>query len=127
VIKTCAAILVAWVVLGAVPATFAQHGIVPPLRTSGHQIVDAAGHPVRLTSVNWYGFDQKEFVLAPATWLCFLPRKPTTVVRLLKRVISTALPHNERDGRSSRHRGNQPHRRRAVLTRGLDLCGSSDS
>jgi hypothetical protein len=60
VIKTCTAILVAWVALGAVPATFVQQGIVPPLRTSGHQIVDAAGHPVRLTSVNWYGFDQKE-------------------------------------------------------------------
>ncbi len=37
-------------------------GIKPPLHTEGHQIVDAAGHPVRLTSVNWYGFDQKEFV-----------------------------------------------------------------
>jgi len=37
-------------------------GIKLPLHTEGHQIVDAAGHPVRLTSVNWYGFDQKEFV-----------------------------------------------------------------
>jgi endoglucanase len=36
--------------------------IVPPLHTEGHQIVDAAGHAVRLTSVNWYGFDQKEYV-----------------------------------------------------------------
>ncbi len=34
----------------------------PPLHTDGHRILDAAGHPVRLTSVNWYGFDQKEFV-----------------------------------------------------------------
>jgi endoglucanase len=34
----------------------------PPLHTSGYQILDAAGHAVRLTSVNWYGFDQKEFV-----------------------------------------------------------------
>ncbi len=25
--------------------------------------MDAAGHSVRLTSVNWYGFDQKEFVV----------------------------------------------------------------
>jgi hypothetical protein len=39
-----------------------QHGIEPPLHTKGHQILDAAGHGVRLTSVNWYGFDQKEFV-----------------------------------------------------------------
>jgi endoglucanase len=34
----------------------------PPLHTEGARIVDAAGHPVRLTSVNWYGFDEKEFV-----------------------------------------------------------------
>jgi endoglucanase len=34
----------------------------PPLHTSGHSILDSAGHGVRLTSVNWYGFDQKEFV-----------------------------------------------------------------
>lgn len=33
-----------------------------PLHTSGYQIVDAANHPVRLISVNWYGFDQKEHV-----------------------------------------------------------------
>lgn len=37
--------------------------VVPPLHTDGHQIVDSAGHAVRLTSVNWYGFDQKEFVV----------------------------------------------------------------
>ena len=35
---------------------------MPPLHTEGYRIVDAAGHPVRLTSVNWYGFDQKEYV-----------------------------------------------------------------
>ena len=34
----------------------------PPLHTSGHDILDSAGHRVRLTSVNWYGFDQKDFV-----------------------------------------------------------------
>jgi len=39
-----------------------QLSVEPPLHTRGHQIVDAAGHSVRLTSVNWYGFDQKEFV-----------------------------------------------------------------
>jgi endoglucanase len=37
--------------------------IHPPLHTSGHKIVDAAGHTVRLTSVNWYGFDEKEYVV----------------------------------------------------------------
>jgi hypothetical protein len=34
-----------------------------PLHTSGHDILDSDGHKVRLTSVNWYGFDQKEFVV----------------------------------------------------------------
>jgi hypothetical protein len=34
----------------------------PPLHTSGHEILDTAGHRVRLTSVNWYGFDQQDFV-----------------------------------------------------------------
>jgi hypothetical protein len=40
----------------------AQQQIRPPLHTSGHQILDSAGHVVRLASVNWYGFDQKEYV-----------------------------------------------------------------
>src|SRR5579863_1251927 len=35
---------------------------VPPLHTDGHRIVDSAGHAVRLASVNWYGFDEKEYV-----------------------------------------------------------------
>jgi endoglucanase len=39
-----------------------QTKIAPPLHTSGYQILDASDHPVRLTSVNWYGFDQKEYV-----------------------------------------------------------------
>jgi hypothetical protein len=34
----------------------------PPLHTSGHDILDCAGHLVRLTSVNWYSFDQQDFV-----------------------------------------------------------------
>jgi endoglucanase len=34
----------------------------PPLHTRGHEILDSAGHRVRLTSVNWYGFDQRDFV-----------------------------------------------------------------
>jgi len=36
---------------------------VPPLHTDGLHIVDSTGHVVRLTSVNWYGFDEKEFVV----------------------------------------------------------------
>jgi len=40
-----------------------QPQIQPPLHTEGHQIIDAVGHPVRLTSVNWYGFDQREYVV----------------------------------------------------------------
>ena len=36
--------------------------ILPPLHTSNHEIRDAAGHRVRLTSVNWFGFDEKEYV-----------------------------------------------------------------
>jgi endoglucanase len=41
----------------------ARHQLLtPPLHTSGHQILDAENHPVRLASANWYGFDQKEFV-----------------------------------------------------------------
>jgi hypothetical protein len=34
----------------------------PPLHTCGHNILDTAGHRVRLTLVNWYGFDQQDFV-----------------------------------------------------------------
>jgi len=36
--------------------------VMPPLHADGHEIVDASGNRVRLTSVNWYGFDQKEYV-----------------------------------------------------------------
>ena len=57
------AILFILCLLCAAPATlFAQQEIRPPLHASGYDILDAAGHRVRLTSVNWYGFDQKEFV-----------------------------------------------------------------
>ncbi len=50
--------------LGVAPcASHAQQAqFQPPLHTNGHRMLDAAGHPVRLTSVNWYGFDQKEYV-----------------------------------------------------------------
>src|ERR1700761_6822780 len=51
------------ILVAASLAATAQKPAKPPLHTEGHQIVDAAGHPVRLPSVNWYGFDQKEFVV----------------------------------------------------------------
>ena len=50
------------VVCHAVWAQKTQPMVVPPLHTDGHRIVDSAGHTVRLTSVNWYGFDEKEYV-----------------------------------------------------------------
>ncbi len=49
----------------AAQASFSQSNktiAVPPLHTEGRRIVDASGHPIRLTSVNWYGFDEKEYV-----------------------------------------------------------------
>ena len=48
---------------GTLPTRGQRATVVPPLHTEGHQIVDSTGHAVRLTSVNWYGFDQKEFVV----------------------------------------------------------------
>jgi endoglucanase len=53
-------VMVLWWVVP--PAMLAQQKIRPPLHTSGHEILDSAGHALRLTSVNWYGFDQKEYV-----------------------------------------------------------------
>ena len=50
------------VCLGCISA-LAHAQVEPPLHTSGHDIVDSAGRRVRLTSVNWYGFDQQEFVV----------------------------------------------------------------
>jgi len=62
--SACALFLCAPVLIFTTPPAHGQHrAIVPPLHTEGHQIVDATGHPVRLTSVNWYGFDQKEYVV----------------------------------------------------------------
>jgi len=40
----------------------AQSPSTPPLHTSGYRILDSENRVVRLTAVNWYGFDQKEFV-----------------------------------------------------------------
>ena len=50
-----------WISLLSVAQTHSA-ALAPPLRTEGRHIVDAGGHIVRLASVNWYGFDQKEFV-----------------------------------------------------------------
>jgi endoglucanase len=65
----CARVLVARAVslniLGLVAGLVAPaqtRQLAPPLHTDGHQILDAAGRVVRLTSVNWYGFDEKEYV-----------------------------------------------------------------
>jgi endoglucanase len=52
----------AWLLLSTPSAVLAEQRVLPPLHTSGYRILDTAGHPVRLTSVNWYGFDQKEYV-----------------------------------------------------------------
>lgn len=51
-----------FLLLGIPCGVAAQERIKPPLHTSGYQIVDSQNHVVRLRSVNWYGFDQKEFV-----------------------------------------------------------------
>ncbi len=59
--RTCSGLLITACVLVAPLCTYAQQ-IVPPLHTGRHEILDAAGHRVRLTAVNWYGFDEKEYV-----------------------------------------------------------------
>jgi endoglucanase len=54
-----------WIIflLVFLPSTLpAQETVQPPLHTQSHGIMDAAGRAVRLASVNWYGFDEKEFV-----------------------------------------------------------------
>ena len=60
--RTYEALFSICILLGAHAFALAGPKVVPPLRTSGHQILDTRGHRVRLTSVNWYGFDQKEYV-----------------------------------------------------------------
>src|SRR5438874_2168365 len=57
-----AALAILFLSITAARQVGAQEAIVPPLHTSGHAIVDAKNHRIRLTSVNWFGFDQKEFV-----------------------------------------------------------------
>ena len=60
--RAFACAIVAAVSLIAASAHAQSTDIQPPLHAEGHQIVDAAGHIVRLTSVNWYGFDEGEYV-----------------------------------------------------------------
>ena len=62
-------VLAGWILLMALcwapsASVFAagKSEISPPLHTSAYEIRDAENRIVRLTSVNWYGFDQKEFV-----------------------------------------------------------------
>ena len=61
--RICVTLFSLCLVLSAHALASERQKVVPPLHTSGHQIVDAQGHTVRLTSVNWYGFDQKEYVV----------------------------------------------------------------
>ncbi len=42
-------------------ACFAK-SVAPPLHTSGYRILDSKNQPIRLASVNWYGFDEGEYV-----------------------------------------------------------------
>jgi endoglucanase len=48
---------------GALLARGQRTTVLPPLHTEGSRILDSRDQAVRLTSVNWYGFDQKEFVV----------------------------------------------------------------
>ena len=56
-------LVLVWLLVSSSGAARGQaNKVVPPLHTDGHRIVDSAGHTVRLASVNWYGFDEKEYV-----------------------------------------------------------------
>src|SRR5919198_280255 len=66
----------------------ATETIFPPLRTSGGDIVDAAGRPVRLLAVNWYGAESEDHVVgglqaqALAAIVRQIPRLGCNAVRL---------------------------------------------
>ena len=34
-----------------------------PFKTQGNKIVDSAGQPVKLAGVNWYGAEEKDFIV----------------------------------------------------------------
>jgi|SRR5579863_2436038 len=59
-LKSPLSMAVLWVICLASLAS--AQDATPPLHTEGNRIVDANGRSIRLTSVNWYGFDEKEFV-----------------------------------------------------------------
>lgn len=42
----------------------ASHGASPPFHTSGRYIVDSDGQRVKLAAVNWYGAEEKDYVVA---------------------------------------------------------------
>jgi endoglucanase len=54
--------LTLFVVALVITGTLQCQETAPPLHTFGYQILDAHDRPVQLLSVNWYGFDEKEFV-----------------------------------------------------------------
>jgi len=47
---------------GQTAVNAATRPVHTPLHTDGRGIVDSDGRVIRLTSVNWYGFDEKEYV-----------------------------------------------------------------
>ncbi len=61
--KFAKCLLAAFVSCPAVAAASSLPPAALPLHTSGHSILDSQGQPVRLISVNWYGFDEKEYVV----------------------------------------------------------------
>src|SRR3954451_14816535 len=88
----------ACLVFGLAPGRAQQSEIAPPLHTDGHRIVDAASHPVRLTSVNWYGFDEKEYVgrgLDPAPLAKIVEQtRPIGVIPVRLPWANETLEHN---------------------------------
>jgi endoglucanase len=64
-LSLAAATLAGALLFGLSPArgqSGAPASVTPPLHTDGAQIRDARGATIRLVSVNWYGFDQGEYV-----------------------------------------------------------------
>jgi len=79
----------AFFLIASLAANAQEVAIAPPLHTDGNRIVDGAGHAIRLASVNWYGFDEKEYV---AGGLDHAPLK--TIVKAIRQlgVNSVRLP-----------------------------------
>ncbi|MGI5455757.1 cellulase family glycosylhydrolase [Streptomyces sp. CA-249302] len=59
----CAAALVLPLLVGAQPAHAAEAPGAGYWHTSGRQILDAAGQPVRIAGVNWFGFETGNYVV----------------------------------------------------------------